>query len=169
MSSGLSRTLCEAAPVSEELTFKKMEIPVRGLLESHAIFGFLLKDDAIESYDIYKRPEGHESENVAVAFVKFGNNLDGFPGMVHGGILSMVADDVLGFGNEVLGIRMAFTANLSVNYRAPVPAGKKVRVAVQFERREGRKLFWKVQMTSPDQKTLYVDGTSLYIIPRSQG
>ena len=28
-------------------------------------------------------------------------------------------------------------------------------------------LFWKVQMTSMDGETLYVEATSLYIIPRS--
>lgn len=87
--------------------------------------------------------------------------------MVHGGILSLILDDFLGFGFKALGVPMAVTANLNVDFRAPVFAGTEARIQAQLEHREGRKLYWKVQMMSMDDETLYAECTSLYIIPRS--
>jgi adenylylsulfate kinase len=123
----------------------------------------------IERYDIWKRKKGvaDETNNVVIGHVKFGNNLDGHPTVVHGGILSLIFDDICGFAYEALGVSHAVTANLHVDYRAPVPAGTEVRVAVQLDSREGRKIFWKAQMTSMDQEILYAEASSLYIIPRS--
>jgi acyl-coenzyme A thioesterase PaaI-like protein len=162
-------TRCEAVaqPLAEE-SFEKMPIPDRGFYgEGHAIFGVLLGENMIESYDVYKRPEGSNDENVIIAHVKLGDKIDGHPGVVHGGILSLIFDDALGFGFEALGVKMAFTANLTVDFRAPVPAGTMIRVLAQLEHREGRKLFWKAQMMSMDGETLFAECNSLYIIPRS--
>ena len=164
-------TLCEAALqpgiLEDESSYEKMELPPRIFYEGHAIFGALLGENMIESYDVYKRSEGSNNDNVIVAYVKLGNRIDGHKGVIHGGILSLIFDDALGFGFGALDIKMAFTANLSVDYRTPVPAGTKVRVQAQLDRREGRKLYWKAQMTSMDGETLFAECTSLYIIPRS--
>jgi acyl-coenzyme A thioesterase PaaI-like protein len=149
-------------------SYQQMEIPDRAQVPGHALFGVLIGKDLIESYEVYKRPqEDTESENVLVVLVKFGTRLDGHSGVVHGGILSLIFDDALGFGYEALGVHMAVTANLKVDFRAPVPAGAKVRVDAQLEYREGRKLFWKAQMTSLDKSILYAEATSLYIVPRN--
>lgn len=161
-------TRCEAVPQPDvEESFEKMALPERGFYEGHAIFGVLLGENMIESYEIYKRPEGSTDENIIVAHVKLGHGIDGHPGVVHGGILSLIFDDALGFGFEALGVKMAFTANLTVDYRAPVPAGTMIRVQAQLVQREGRKLYWKAQMTSMDGQTLFAECSSLYIIPRS--
>lgn len=164
-------TRCEAAIqpsgiLEEESFYEKMALPARGL-EGHAIFGVLLGENMIERYDIYKRPEGSDNENIIVAHVKLGSRIDGHKGVVHGGILSLLFDDALGFGFDALGVKMAFTANLTVDYRAPVPAGTMIRLQAQLAHREGRKIFWKAQMTSMDGETLYAECSSLYIIPRS--
>ena len=154
-----------------EYPYEKMPLPERGFQEGHAIFGVLLGENMIESYDVYRRIEGSNStdstDNVVVAHVKLGTKMNGHPGVVHGGILSLIFDDVLGYGFEALGIKMAFTANLSVDYRAPVPAGTMILVQAQLEQWEGRKLYWKAQMTSMDNETLFAECSSLYIIPRS--
>lgn len=147
--------------------YEFMEVPDRTPEDKHAIFDLLLGNKMIEKYDVYKRPSGSSDVNVVIAHISFGEHLDGHPGIVHGGILSLMFDDLLGFGFYSLGIPMAFTANLNVDYRAPIPAGTRVRIAAQLESREGRKLFWKAQMTSLDQKVLYAEASSLYIIPRS--
>jgi acyl-coenzyme A thioesterase PaaI-like protein len=134
----------------------------------HAIFGLLLGEDMIESYEVFKSPKNDtENENVLIALVKFGGSVDGHPGVVHGGILSLIFDDALGFGYEAIEVSHAVTANLNIDFRAPVPAGAHVRVAAQLEHREGRKLFWTAQMTSLDQSVLYAEAKSLYIIPRN--
>jgi acyl-coenzyme A thioesterase PaaI-like protein len=162
-------TNCEETSLLSGLqSYKKMEVPQRGATwDGHAIFGLLLGEQMIERYDVFRRPDDSESEDIIIAYVKLGDRIDGHPGVVHGGILSLIFDDALGFGYEALKIPMAVTANLNVDYRAPVPADTQVRVAAQLEKREGRKLFWKAQMTSIDQKVLFAEATSLYIIPRS--
>lgn len=164
-------TRCEAVAQSEilegESSYEKMAIPERGFHEGHVIFGVLLGENMIESYDVFKRPEGSNEENVIIAHVRLGNRIDGHKGVVHGGILSLIFDDVLGYGFEALGVNKAFTANLTVDFRAPVPAGTMIRVQAQLEHREGRKLFWKAQMTSMDGEILFAECSSLFIIPRS--
>ena len=157
-------------PALEEIrTYKRMVLPERASeYAGHAIFGLLLGEDRIESYEVFKRPKNNtENENVLIAFVKFGGSVDGHPGVVHGGILSLIFDDALGFGYEAIGVSHAVTANLNIDFRAPVPAGAHVRVAAQLEHREGRKLFWTSQMTSLDKSVLYAEAKSLYIIPRN--
>jgi uncharacterized protein (TIGR00369 family) len=103
-----------------------------------------------------------------VAVVQIGASLDGHEGVVHGGILALLIDDVLGFGYEALGdVPMAVTANLNINYIAPVPANTTVLVVADLLRREGRKLYWEVRVVSTDRKTLFCNATSLFIIPRT--
>ena len=52
-------TKCEAVPQPwEKETFEKMALPERFFSEGHAIFGVLMGENMIESYEIYKRPEG---------------------------------------------------------------------------------------------------------------
>ncbi|KAG7354259.1 acyl-CoA thioesterase [Nitzschia inconspicua] len=161
--------------------YEVMTMPTRGQLEGHAIFGTLHGETMIEQYQIWKRKQNSSTSatssddddddesnvvDVVIGLVTFGSHLNGHPTLVHGGILSLIFDDICGFAYEAVGVRHAVTANLNVDYRAPVPAGSQVRVAVQLERREGRKLFWKAQMKSLDQQVLYAEATSLYIIPR---
>ena len=161
-------TRCEAVrDPSIEQDYELMRIDRGVFADRHAIFGVLMGKDMIEKYDVYKRPVESSAANVVVAHVKLGGNVDGHPGMVHGGILALILDDFLGFGFKALGVEMAVTANLNVDFRAPVFAGSEVRIQAQLARLEGRKLFWTVQMTSLDGKALYAECTSLYIIPRT--
>jgi len=123
-------------------------------------------DDGTVVDNQQRHDDDHEEGDLLVAIVKFGNRLDGHPTVVHGGILSLVLDDVFGMGFEAIGVTKAVTANLTVDYRSPVPAGSRVLVRVQLRERVGRKLYWSAQMTDVDRKVLYVESTSLYIIPR---
>lgn len=169
--------------------FEIMEIPEWGTLEGHAIFGGLLEQDKIEQYIVLKRQNSNPSPptknnllnnnnnnnnhtcnetTVVMAQIQLGQRVNGHPGIVHGGILSLLFDDCFGFAFVALGITKAFTANLSIDYRAPVPAGSLLKLSVQFERQEGRKLYWNANMTNPDGSILYAQATSLFIIPRSE-
>jgi acyl-coenzyme A thioesterase PaaI-like protein len=151
-------TPCSNPSAAEVSAYERMRIPARGELSGHAIFGALLGDNLIEEYEVWKRRvEG--DENVVLSFVTFGKSLNGHSGVVHGGILSLIFDDVFGFAYHALGVPHAVTANLNVDYRAPLPQ--------ELEAREGRKLHWKAQLTSMDHQTLYAEATSLYVIPRS--
>lgn len=141
-----------------------MDLPDRASADSHVIYGALLADNLVESYHAYRKL----SDNTVVAVVQLGRGVDGHPGVVHGGILALLMDDVLGFGYEALGdVPMAVTANLNINYLQAVPAGACVLVQAALQQREGRKLHWKVRVVSAeDESVIYCEATSLFIIPR---
>ena len=166
-------------------SYQRMKIPERGTASTHAVFGSLLKSDMIEAYDVFcnknipvdlmtsnswsdKTSLSLDDAVTVVAVVKLGNALNGHDGIVHGGILSLLLDDVIGFGYEALGIPIAFTANLSVNYMKPVPEKSTFLVTATLESREGRKLYWKANIFDvvEGEKRLLCDASSLYIIPR---
>lgn len=148
--------------------YKRMEQPSRYNQTSHVIFGHLLKPEYIEKYEVFKKINEFDTENqeLVLANIQLGSQLDGHKGVVHGGILSLLFDDAMGCAFTAMGIEVAFTANLNVDYRAPVPANSNVVIRVRLSKQEGRKLFFSAQMTNPDFSLLYAEGTTLYIIPR---
>lgn len=83
-------------------------------LKDHVIHGHLNKETGIEVYEIYKS----SSEDELVCIIKFGSALNGYPGVVHGGVTALMFDN--SFGWLLLSSKnaqAAVTANLSVNYR----------------------------------------------------
>jgi acyl-coenzyme A thioesterase PaaI-like protein len=54
--------------------------------------------------------------NWFVADIPLGHKLDGHEGVVHGGVLAMLFDDAMGMAFGAMGVTMALTANLSVDY-----------------------------------------------------
>ena len=195
-----------------------MPIPDRGKVSSHAIHGTLFKECCIERYDVYRRKRRQRDPaeisndtangnathvtNLAdvVAIVAVGSDLDGHNNIVHGGIMALLIDDVLGFGyfavllqedelkkdtnNDNNGTTtsalipdvVAVTANLNINYRAPVPSNSIVVVEATLvpneesngTRREKNKFNWNVKVMSLDRSTTYCQATSLYVIPKRQ-
>jgi acyl-coenzyme A thioesterase PaaI-like protein len=162
--------------------------------------------DAIVSYQVYKLTPivvGEEDDEEAIssndasvdiidakddggdggialveAVVQFGRAVDGHPGVVHGGILALVVDDVLGFAYPVAdpSLDVAVTANLNMNYRLPVPSGSRVLVQAWLLERSNRKLVFSCRVVEEDDRDLdgqqgvrqvYCDATSVYVIPRS--
>lgn len=69
-----------------------------------------------------------------------GSDLCGHPGVVHGGVLATLLDEGLArCCFEALPHRVAMTASLTVDYRAPAPAGSYVVLRAQTTKVEGRK------------------------------
>lgn len=63
----------------------------------------------------------------------------GYPGIVHGGIIASMLDEVA--GRVVMNgdpPRFMVTANLSVRYRRPVPTGKPLRLVGTLKEDQGR-------------------------------
>jgi len=171
--------------------YERVPLPDRTEHSSHVIFGQLLKPGLIDRYEVYRRVNtttngdtnttltntNNEQQHITldeivVGVLHFGQNLNGHDGIVHGGVVSLLFDDAMGFAYEAMGIKMAFTANLVLNFRKPVPAGCKALLRVYHSKQphEGtssRKVYFEAQLTSLDGETLYAEGTSLYIIPRS--
>ena len=233
-----SNTVAAAAHSNYYDSYETVKIPERGTMKEHAIFGTLWGDTMIENYRVYRPKTNNAASNsttttvkdenrpstatehrapVLVAYVKFGSHLNGHSGVVHGGILSLMFDDIMGFacgevmmqqqqqqtmktqhqrqnddnGNDTnknddtnkqqqttttsttttttSNQTIPVTANLNVDFRKPVLEGTKVRLEVNLEHREGRKLYWKARMfgdadDGKDKDVLYAEATSLYIL-----
>ena len=165
--------------------YERINPPARMNEHSHAVAN-LLTPGKIETYEIYRNravasaasreivttsPDPstklHHRQHIVTARVHFGDSLDGHPGIVHGGILALALDDIFGFSFHAIGVPMAFTANLSLDYRASLPADSSVLIHVFLEKRDHRKLYFKADVTSLDGQILYTESSCLYIVPRS--
>jgi len=84
---------------------------------------------------------------------------------VHGGITSLVFDNTFGWLFFSLNLPLAVTANLNVNYRAPLPMNTTCVLQCKLVRMEGRKMFMEATMHDL-HGTKIADSTSLFIALR---
>ncbi len=75
----------------------------------------------------------------AVTTVFLDDGYEGAPGRAHGGLVSAIYDDLFGF-LTVLHRGMAFTASLSINYRAATPVRHPATFTAWIEQVDGRKI-----------------------------
>lgn len=75
----------------------------------------------------------------------------GYPGLVHGGIMAAMLDEVIGraamSGNPNY---FTVTARLSLRYRKPVPVAVPLRLVGKIERRKGRLTTGRGELILPD-------------------
>lgn len=83
----------------------------------------------------HSNPDGSVSGTVRI-----GEVFQGGPGLVHGGILSLLFDHAMGHAAVVAGYG-AMTVSLNVAFRAPTPLNTQLAVTARVDRKEGRKLF----------------------------
>ncbi len=76
----------------------------------------------------------------AVTTVNLDRGFEGAPKRSHGGVVSAIYDDLCGF-LLVLGADTAFTAFLTINYKAATPLEEDLRFSAWITKREGRKIF----------------------------
>ena len=107
-----------------------------GLLDGHFIYASLrAAPAALEQYDLLLAPDGRSLRCLAV----LGARACGHPSIVHGGALAALLDDAFGTLFLHCGAGAGFTANLSVDYVRPVPAGARLEIAVRVVRSEPSK------------------------------
>jgi acyl-coenzyme A thioesterase PaaI-like protein len=82
----------------------------------------------------YEQPNGEVTCDVTLP-----PRYQGYPGIVHGGIVASMLDEIAGRaamqGNAA---RFMMTARLEVRYRKPVPIGQPLRLVGRLSRRRGR-------------------------------
>lgn len=81
--------------------------------ENHAMHETLRGDKLIQNYEIYKKQDANE----IYCILSYGHALNGYRGVVHGGITALAFDNTFGWLFASSGLPIAMTANLSVNYR----------------------------------------------------
>ncbi|KAM6112585.1 acyl-coenzyme A thioesterase THEM4-like [Phoenicopterus ruber ruber] len=91
-----------------------------------------------------------------------GPYLEGHPGLTHGGAIAAIIDSTLGTCALAVAGKV-MTANLSIDYLAPLPLGAVVLVDGRAERLEGRKVFLSCRVRSADGDTLHARATGLFI------
>jgi len=96
-----------------------------------------------------------------VADHTFDNLHAGAPGVVHGGAVATVLDDLFGF-LPYLGGTPAVTRQLTVDYLSPVLVGVTYRMDAKVTSREDRKFFVAATLTDPDGRTV-ATSTAVFI------
>jgi acyl-coenzyme A thioesterase PaaI-like protein len=111
-------------------------------------------------------PHGHHLRSVrhgdgVQACHTFDNRHVGAPGIVHGGAVATVIDELYGALLFLEG-GPAVTRQLTIDYLAPVLIGTMYRLEADVVRREGRKLFVAAGATAPDGVAV-ITSTALFI------
>ena len=107
---------------------------------------------------------------VSICFI--GEDLCGYPGIVHGGLLATLLDEGLArCCFPALPHKIAMTANLSVNYRKPAPAGRYYVLRAKTLKVEGRKAWVEGHIETLEDEgkepTIVADASALYIEPKN--
>ena len=85
----------------------------------------------------------------------------GAPGIVHGGVVATVIDDLYGFLLYLVGTP-AVTRQLTVDYRAPLLIGTPYRMEAHVTSQEGRKLFVAATLADPEG-TAVATSTAVFV------
>lgn len=104
-----------------------------------------------------------EGETYKTVFTP-GENHQGYPGVMHGGIASTLVDEVMGRYLWAKGI-IAPTAELTVRFKAPIPIGKPVTVTGQVSAHKGRLFKTHSQLTLEDG-TVALEAEGKFIVTK---
>jgi acyl-coenzyme A thioesterase PaaI-like protein len=81
----------------------------------------------------------------------------GPPQMVHGGVIALLFDEVLGIANVCHGVG-AFTGTLTVRYERPTPLERPLQLESWVERAEGRKVITRGTISHDGEVTASAEG-----------
>lgn len=84
----------------------------------------------------FETPSGKVIVNTVIP-----DHFQGYPGVVHGGIVASLVDEVLGrvhMGDDINNSRFLYTAKLNIQYRKPVPLNSPLRIVGQAVKKKKR-------------------------------
>ena len=103
----------------------------------------------------------HRSGDVIAADFTGDQRHVGFPGKIHGGILSCMLDEAMWWAAVCTGKKMVQTGELNVRYYRALPPGQSVRVEARLE--EDKKRYIEVSGRIVDDKgNMYARGSGKY-------
>lgn len=107
-----------------------------------------------------------KDESQAVVFVHLGRDLCAHDGIIHGGMLATVLDEMLArVAIKNLPDKVGVTASLTVNYRAPTTADQWVMVKVDLDSAQGRKAKVTGRIENLSGAVL-ADASALFVQPK---
>lgn len=93
---------------------------------------------------------------------------EGYPGMIHGGIVCTVLDEVMAWSlyrEEI----WAVTGQLNVRYRRPVPVGERLRAIGMVIRNRGRVIETRGEIRRAADDALLAEATAAFVrVPADQ-
>lgn len=99
-------------------------------------------------------------------------HFQGYPGVLHGGIVGAIIDEVAGrahMGSDPANPRFMFTAKLEVKYRKNVPIGRKLRIVGRAGKSKSRSAEAWGGIYDAETGELFAEGNVLLMdIPRDQ-
>jgi uncharacterized protein (TIGR00369 family) len=104
-----------------------------------------------------------DGDTAVVAAVRVDPMFQGPPGRVHGGILAVLIDELMGTVNRMIGQR-AYTARLAIDYRAPAPIDAELTLHAWLADRQGRKVIMRVDGRAGGD--VFVEAEGLFVMPR---
>ena len=107
--------------------------------------------------------EAIDGELRGTAFFDF--PYEGPPTCVHGGVLAMVFDELLGAANIVAGCP-GMTGTLTIRYRKPTPLRTPLRLEARFVERDGRKIRTTGAIYHGDLLTAEAEGIFVELVPQ---
>ncbi|KAJ5101118.1 hypothetical protein N7456_007170 [Penicillium angulare] len=115
-----------------------------------------------------QRVFSNDAEKKMVSVVYFGSALEGWPTMVHGGALGTVIDENMGRAAlRHFPARTGLTANLNINYRAPVYSGNFYTFHTQLDPERSTDVKGYVSCQIRDQAgQLCVEASGLFVVPK---
>jgi acyl-coenzyme A thioesterase PaaI-like protein len=104
-----------------------------------------------------------DGPTAVVASVRVDPMFQGPPGRVHGGIVAVLVDELMGTVNRMLGQR-AYTARLAIDFRAPAPIGHELALRAWVHDQRERKV--TLRADGRDGSGVFVEAEGLFVIPR---
>ncbi len=95
----------------------------------------------------------------------FDYQYEGPPTCVHGGVIAMVFDEMLGAANIMAG-SPGMTGTLTIKYRKPTPLRTPLRLEARFMARDGRKISTYGAMYNGDTLTAEAEGLFIELVPQ---
>ncbi|KAF9884760.1 Thioesterase super member 4 [Aspergillus nanangensis] len=111
----------------------------------------------------------NDKEKKAVSIVFLGPGLEGWPTVVHGGALGTIIDENLGrVAIHHLPERTGVTANLEINYRAPLYSGHfySFHTTIDSERSTDRKAYVMGEVRDPVGRVC-AQASGLFVVPKT--
>ena len=85
----------------------------------------------------------------------------GWPGVLHGGIVATLLDETMGRAAFLKNLWMV-TAKMETTYRRPVPIGRPLKITAHIEQLRGGRMIAVGQLALPDG-SVAVEATGLYL------
>jgi acyl-coenzyme A thioesterase PaaI-like protein len=90
---------------------------------------------------------------------------EGPPGFVHGGIIALAFDEILGIAN-IVGGQPGMTGTLTIKYRRPTPLYHELFFEAWVDRVEGRRILSRGELRDGD--TLCAEAEGVFVQPRPE-